>query len=97
MLSKNSKAFSLNRQILNLSVPNIITNITVPLVGMVDIALMGHLADQAYIGAIALGSMVFNLLYSGVIFLRMGTSGFTAQAFGALNRKGNTCHCHLLA
>jgi len=87
MLSKNSKAFSLNRQILNLSVPNIITNITVPLVGMVDIALMGHLADQAYIGAIALGSMVFNLLYSGVIFLRMGTSGFTAQAFGALNRK----------
>ena len=87
MLSKNSKAFSLNRQILNLSVPNIITNITVPLVGMVDIALMGHLADPAYIGAIALGSMVFNLLYSGVIFLRMGTSGFTAQAFGALNRK----------
>jgi multidrug resistance protein, MATE family len=87
MSSKTTKSIFINRQILNLSIPNIITNITVPLVGMVDIALMGHLANPVYIGAIALGSMIFNLLYSGVIFLRMGTSGFTAQAFGAFNRK----------
>ena len=74
---------SINRQIFRLSVPNVVSNITVPLLGLVDLAMMGHLDDPLYIGAIALGSIIFSLIYSGFGFLRMGTTGFTAQAFGA--------------
>ncbi|MFC2101842.1 MATE family efflux transporter [Bacteroidota bacterium] len=73
----------MNRKILLLAVPNIVTNITIPLLGMVDLGLMGHLESAIYIGAIALGSMIFNFLFWGFGFLRMGTSGFTAQAFGS--------------
>ncbi len=78
----------MNRHILRLALPNIITNLTVPLLGMADYALMGHLkADNAlYVGAIALGSTIFNVIYMSFGFLRMGTSGFTSQAFGANNR-----------
>lgn len=72
----------MHRKILNLSVPNIITNITVPLLGLVDLAMMGHLDNPIYIGAIALGGTIFSVIYSGFGFLRMGTSGFTAQAYG---------------
>lgn len=74
----------MNKRILKLAIPNIASNITVPLVGMVDLALMGHLKLESvnYIGAIALGTMIFNFLYWGFGFLRMGTSGFTAQAYG---------------
>lgn len=72
----------MNRRILDLAIPNIISNITIPLLGMVDLALMGHLEDKAYIGAVALGGMIFNFIYWGFSFLRMGTSGFTAQAYG---------------
>jgi multidrug resistance protein, MATE family len=75
-----------HRRILNLAIPNIISNITIPLLGMVDIALMGHLGDQAYIGAVAVGGMIFNFIYWNFSFLRMGTSGFTAQAFGRRDR-----------
>ncbi len=73
-----------NKRILNLAVPNIISNITVPLLSMVDISLVGHLesGSKLHIGAISLGTMIFNILYWGFSFLRMGTSGFTAQAFG---------------
>ncbi len=74
---------SLNRQILRLSIPNIVSNITVPLLGLVDLAMMGHLDDPIYIGAIALGSAIFNMIYLSFGFLRMGTTGFTAQALGA--------------
>jgi len=73
----------LNRKILNLAIPNIISNITIPLLGIVDLAIMGHLGSEIYIGAIALGGMIFNFIYWGFSFLRMGTSGFTAQAYGA--------------
>ncbi len=72
----------MNRKILLLSVPNIVTNITIPLLGMVDLGLMGHLGSQVFIGAIALGTMIFNFIFWGFGFLRMGTSGFTAQAYG---------------
>lgn len=78
----------MNRQILKLAIPNIVTNITVPLLGLVDMALMGHLDDPVYVGAIALGSIIFNLVYTGFGFLRMGTTGFTAQYFGANNKQG---------
>ncbi len=72
----------MNRKILDLAVPNIISNISVPLLGIVDMALMGHLESDVYIGAIALGSLIFNFIYWSLGFLRMGTSGFTAQARG---------------
>ena len=67
--------------------PNIVTNITIPLLGMVDLGLMGHLGSQVYIGAIALGTMIFNFIFWGFGFLRMGTSGFTAQAYGGRDLK----------
>lgn len=73
---------SVNKKILHLAIPNIISNISIPLLGIVDMALMGHLESDVYIGAIALGSLIFNFIYWGLGFLRMGTSGFTAQAWG---------------
>ena len=75
----------MNKQILRLTLPNIITNITVPLLGMVDLAIVGHIGNAAHIGAIALGTTIFNLIYWNFGFLRMGTSGLTAQAYGANN------------
>ena len=74
----------MNKRILHLAVPNIISNITVPLLSMVDISLVGHLETNSklHLGAISLGTMIFNVIYWGFSFLRMGTSGFTAQAFG---------------
>ena len=77
----------MNKKILNLAIPNIISNITIPLLGLVDLAIVGHLESNSYIGAIAVGSMIFNLIYWTFGFLRMGTSGITAQAFGARNFK----------
>ena len=71
------------KQILRLALPNIITNITVPLLGMVDLAIVGHIGDTRYIGAIAIATMIFSMIYWLFGFLRMGTSGFTAQAYGA--------------
>ena len=82
-------SISLNRNILRLAVPNIISNLTVPLLGMADFALMGHLKTDSvvYVGAVALGTTIFNVLYMSLGFLRMGTSGFTAQSFGAKDDK----------
>ena len=76
---------ALNREILRLSLPSILANLTVPLVGMVDTALAGHLPGgqaAAFIGGISVGSMLLNLLYWNFFFLRTGTGGLTAQAFG---------------
>lgn len=72
----------MNRKILDLALPNIVSNISVPLLGLVDMALMGRMESDAYIGAIAIGSLIFNFIYWGLGFLRMGTSGFTAQSWG---------------
>lgn len=72
----------MNRRILGLALPNIVTNITVPLLGMVDMAIVGHLSG-AHVSAIVVGGSIFNLIYWNFGFLRMGTSGLTAQAFGA--------------
>jgi MATE family multidrug resistance protein len=72
----------LNRSILRLAIPNIISNITVPLLGLVDMMLMGHLESVAYIGAIGLGGTIFSVMYSVFSFMRAGTTGFTAQAYG---------------
>lgn len=75
-------------EILRLAVPSIVSNITVPLLGLVDLAISGHLGGERYIAAIAVGSMVFNLIYWLMGFLRMGTSGMTAQAYGAADWRG---------
>jgi len=75
----------LNRRILRLAIPNIVTNITIPLLAMVDLGLMGHLGSVKYVGAVALGGMVFSFIFWAFGFLRMGTSGFTAQAYGQRN------------
>lgn len=74
-----------NTQILNIAVPAIVSNITVPLLGLVDVAIVGHLGSAAYIGAIAVGGMTFNVIYWVLGFLRMGTSGLTGQALGKRN------------
>ena len=80
---------AINRDILKLAVPSILANITVPIVGMVDIAVAGHLDTNAatMIGGIAIGTMLFDLLYWNFGFLRVGTGGLTAQAFGRGDRK----------
>lgn len=77
----------MNKNILRLAIPNIISNITVPLLSMVDMSIVGHLSLEVYIGAIATVSIIFNFMYWSFSFLRMGTSGFTAQAYGADNNQ----------
>ncbi len=72
----------MNRQVLKLAVPSIFANITVPLVGMVDVAIAGRLGEAALIGAVAVATMLFDLLYWNMGFLRVGTSGMVAQAYG---------------
>ena len=74
-----------NKAILRLALPSILANITIPLVGIVDTAIVGHLSDAAAIGGIAIGTMLFDLLYWNFGFLRVGTSGLTAQAYGSSN------------
>ena len=71
-----------DRQILHIALPSIVSNITVPLLGLVDVTIVGHLGAPAYIGAIAVGGMLFNIIYWIFAFLRMGTSGMTSQAYG---------------
>ena len=79
------KTALIHKEILALSIPAIITNITTPLLGLVDVAITGHMGSAVYIAAIAIGGSMFNLLYWLFAFLRMGTSGITAQAYGAKN------------
>ena len=78
-----------NKAILRLALPSILANITIPLVGIVDTAIVGHLSDAAAIGGIAIGTMLFDLLYWNFGFLRVGTSGLTAQAYG----RGDETEC----
>ena len=79
----------INNEILKLAIPSILANITVPIVGMVDIAVAGHLTGEVatMIGGIAIGTMLFDLLYWNFGFLRVGTGGLTAQAYGRKDDK----------
>lgn len=80
---------TINKEILHLSIPNILSNVSVPLLSSVDTALMGYeQSAAAYIGAVGLGAMFFNMIYWGFGFLRMGTTGMTAQAFGRNDTEG---------
>ena len=72
----------INHQILNLALPAIFSNITVPLLGLCDTFITGHLGSERYIAAVAVGTMLVNSLYWLFGFLRMGTTGLTAEAFG---------------
>ncbi|MBQ5808020.1 MAG: MATE family efflux transporter, partial [Tidjanibacter sp.] len=77
----------MNKEILRLAIPNIISNITVPLLGMIDIAIAGRMGGgDSTIGGLAIGTAIFSFIYWNFAFLRMGTSGLTAQAFGAGNK-----------
>lgn len=82
-----------NREILQIALPSIVSNITVPLLGLIDVTIVGHLGAASYIGAIAVGGMLFNIIYWVFGFLRMGTGGMTSQAYG---RKDNAETMRLL-
>ena len=71
-----------NKRILDIALPSIVSNITVPLLGLIDVMIVGHLGATSYIGAIAVGGMLFNIIYWIFGFLRMGTGGMVSQAFG---------------
>jgi MATE family multidrug resistance protein len=76
-----------NKEILRLAIPNVLTNITIPLLGMVDVYLMGHLESIHYLGGVALGSALFNFLYWAFAFLRMSISGLAAQSYGRVDNE----------
>ena len=78
---------AINKEIIRLAVPNMISNIIIPMLGMVDTAIAGHLGDDLNIAALAIGTAIFNYIYWNCSFIRMGTSGITAQAFGAGQKK----------
>lgn len=73
------------KRVLHLAVPMILSNLTIPLLGLVDTAVMGHLPHAYYLAAVGIGAMLFDLLYGVFGFLRMGTTGLTSQAFGKQN------------
>lgn len=77
----------MNRAILRLALPNIVSNVTIPLLGMIDIAIAGRIGDDTTIGAFAVGTAIFNFIYWNFAFLRMGTSGLAAQAYGADDKR----------
>lgn len=82
---------NMNREILRIALPNIISNITVPIMGIVGTMIAGHLGDSvSTIGALAIGVSIFNFIYWNSAFIRMGTSGITAQAYGAGDRRTTT-------
>jgi MATE family multidrug resistance protein len=76
-----------NKEILRLAIPNVLTNITIPLLGMVDVYLMGHLESIHYLGGVALGGALFNFLYWAFAFLRMSISGLAAQSYGRVDNE----------
>lgn len=79
---------NINREILAIAVPSIITNITTPLLALMDVVIVGHMGSPVYIAAISVGGTLFNMMYWLFAFLRMGSSGLTAQAHGATNIEG---------
>jgi MATE family multidrug resistance protein len=79
----------MNKEILKLAIPNILSNISIPLLSSVDTLLMGNLST-VHLGAVGIGSMIFNIIYWNFGFLRMGTTGMTAQAYGGKNELSMT-------
>ena len=83
MFKRNAQNRNLNKQILSLAIPNVISNLSVPMLSAVDTALMGRLENEQYLGGIAIGGIIFGFVCWGFGFLRMGVTGLTAQAYGA--------------
>src|SRR5574344_1751677 len=79
---------SANKEIVRLAIPSVFANITVPLVGSVELAVAGRLGDASMIGGVAIATMLFDLLYWNMGFLRVGTGGMVAQAYGAKDYRG---------
>ncbi len=77
----------MQKEILRLAIPNIISNLSIPLLSSVDAILMGHLSEPYFIGAVAVGGIIFNFIYWSFGFLRMGTTGLVAQAYGKKDNK----------
>ncbi len=92
MTALTQKSDNINIQIVRLAIPNIISNFSIPLLGAVDTALMGRLETVHYLGAVGIGGVIFSFIYWGFGFLRMATTGLTAQAFG----NNDTSECGLL-
>ena len=82
--------FVIDRRIFRLGIPSMVASLSVPLIGIVDTALVGHLPEVAFLGAVSAGSVIFDVLYWGLGFLRMGTTALTAQYFGAGQRRDCT-------
>ncbi len=83
---------NINRQIIRLAIPNIVSNFSIPLLGAVDTALMGRLETEHYLGAVGIGGIIFSFIYWGFGFIRMATTGLAAQAYG----KNDSVECGLL-
>ena len=81
--SRSSKSTITNRSILAIAVPVMLSNVSTPLIGIVDTGVVGRIPDPAYIGAVAVGALIFTFVFWAFGFLRMGTTGLTAQALGA--------------
>ena len=92
MATLMQKSENINTQIVRLAIPNIISNFSIPLLGAVDTALMGRLETVHYLSAVGIGGVIFSFIYWGFGFLRMATTGLTAQAFG----DKDTSECGLL-
>lgn len=86
-VNSSSEKLTLYRRIWQLSLPMILSNITVPLLGMTDIAVIGHLNNVLYIDSVNLGTSVISYIYWLLVFLRWSSSGLTAQAYGQKNEK----------
>jgi len=81
------KTSNINKEILRLAIPNMISNILIPMLGIIDTAIAGYLGEDVNIAALSIGTTIFGFIYWNCSFLRMGTSGITAQAFGAHLKK----------
>jgi MATE family multidrug resistance protein len=84
----NATRLPTNRDMWRIAAPMILSNVSAPLLGMVDTGVMGHLESSVYLGAVAIGATIFTFLYIGMNFLRMGTTGIAAQSFGAEDHDG---------
>jgi len=86
MSAGDAAATGAMRRVWRLAWPIIVSNVTVPLLGAVDTAVVGHLPQPHYLGAVAVGALIFSFLFSAFYFLRMGTTGLTAQATAPATR-----------
>jgi MATE family multidrug resistance protein len=84
----NTTRLPQNKDMWRIAAPMIISNVSVPLLGMVDTGVTGHLDNSAYLAAVAIGATIFTFIYMGMNFLRMGTTGLAAQSFGAGDNDG---------